>query len=314
MFFFVHVSKLLFCQKLNDRVWKNVFVKYENNNFWTIYNLFNKRTQFARNVYFDELQIYYADKFKSFDDSINISKVLKHWIANNDDFLNNLKWSNFFEKNSTNNTANNVSDENNNNSNEQNEKKNVDDDINHLFNNILPIESSFSSIFIDIMFSFDDQSFHDQNIFFIVITVFSVFSAFIRNRIIKSKSFNSFLHSNYKWLNFIGWWNFHMIKMFKTLESNNFLNLFIYTEFQFFWQVMFFFEWPQWKFALEKKMFLLLKNDIWKLIILSFNYIAIIGKWVFKIKHNTQNKIIKYKTKWIVHEYKQQKNIDFIIT
>ena len=34
---------------------------------------------------------------------------------------------------------------------------------------------------------------------------------------------------------------------------------------------------------------------------------------MFKIKHNTQNKIIKYKTKWIVHEYKQQKNIDFIV-
>ena len=50
------------------------------------------------------------------------------------------------------------------------------------------IESSFSLIFIDIMFSFDDQSFHDQNIFIIVITVFSVFFVFVSDRIIRSKS------------------------------------------------------------------------------------------------------------------------------
>ena len=155
-FFFVHVSKLLFRQKLDDRVWKNVFVEYENNNFWTIYNSLIKWTQFVKNVRFNELQIYYADKSKLFDDSINISKMLKHWIANDDNFLNDLKWNNFFKKNSTNSITNNVSDENNNDPNEQNEKKNVDHEINHSFNNILFIESSFSSISIDIMFSFDD--------------------------------------------------------------------------------------------------------------------------------------------------------------
>ena len=90
-FFFVHVPKLPFHQKFDDRVWKDVFVEYKNSNFWTIYNPLIKQTQFARNVCFDELQIYYVDKFKSFDDSINISKVLKHWIVNDDDFLNDLK-------------------------------------------------------------------------------------------------------------------------------------------------------------------------------------------------------------------------------
>ena len=117
-----------------------------------IYNSLIKWTQFVKNVCFNKLQIYYADKFKSFDDSINISKILKHWIVNDDDLLNNLKWNNFFEKNPTNNTANNVFDEDNNNSNEQNKEKNADDEIDHSFNNILFIESSFSSIFIDIFF------------------------------------------------------------------------------------------------------------------------------------------------------------------
>ena len=67
-FFFIHVSKLLFRQKLNDRAWKNVFVEYKNSNFWIIYNSFIKQTQFARNIYFDNLQIYYTDKFELFDD------------------------------------------------------------------------------------------------------------------------------------------------------------------------------------------------------------------------------------------------------
>ena len=123
LFFFVHVFKLSFRQKLDDHAWKDVFVEYKNSNFWTIYNSFIKRTQFVRNVHFDELQTYYADKSESFDDLIDISKLLKHWTANNDDFLNDLKWNNFFEENSTNNIANNVFNENNNDSNEQNKKK-----------------------------------------------------------------------------------------------------------------------------------------------------------------------------------------------
>ena len=155
-FFFVHVPKLSFRQKLDDRVWKDVLVEYKNSNSWTIYNSLIKWTQFARNVHFNKLQTYYADKSKSFDDSINISKILKHWIANNDNFLNNLKWNNLFKKNSTNNITNNVPDENNNGPNGQNEEKNVDDEIDHSPNNILPIEPTFSSISTDIMSSFDD--------------------------------------------------------------------------------------------------------------------------------------------------------------
>ena len=112
--------------------------------------------------------------------------MLKHWTANNNDFLNDLKWSNFFEKDSANSTANNVSDENNNDPNEQNEKKNVDDEINHLFNNILFIESSFPSIYIDIMFSFDDQSFHDQNTFILLLLFFQFLLLLLMTELLKT--------------------------------------------------------------------------------------------------------------------------------
>ena len=54
-----------------------------------------------------------------------------------------------------------------------------------------------------------------------------------------------------------------------------------------------------------------MKNKIWTLTKLSNNKKIIIDRWVFKIKYNLNDNILRYKIRWVVHEYKQMKSVDF---
>ena len=54
-----------------------------------------------------------------------------------------------------------------------------------------------------------------------------------------------------------------------------------------------------------------MKNEIWTLTKFSKNKMIIIDRWVFKIKYNLNDSIFRYKTRWVVHEFKQMKNVDF---
>ena len=47
-------------------------------------------------------------------------------------------------------------------------------------------------------------------------------------------------------------------------------------------------------------MFSLLENDTWELTTLPVDRIAITGRWVFKVKRNTENKVVKYKARCVV--------------
>ena len=54
-----------------------------------------------------------------------------------------------------------------------------------------------------------------------------------------------------------------------------------------------------------------MKNKIWKLTKLSNDKKIIIDRWIFKIKYDLNDNILRYKTRWVVHEYKQIKDVDF---
>ncbi len=56
----------------------------------------------------------------------------------------------------------------------------------------------------------------------------------------------------------------------------------------------------------------LIENKIWKLITSSNDRSkSLIDRWVFKIKYKLDENILKYKVRWVVHEYKQQYEIDY---
>ena len=56
----------------------------------------------------------------------------------------------------------------------------------------------------------------------------------------------------------------------------------------------------------------LIENEIWELITSSNDRSkSLTDRWVFKIKYELDENILKYKARWVVHEYKQQYEIDY---
>ena len=72
-----------------------------------------------------------------------------------------------------------------------------------------------------------------------------------------------------------------------------------------------FFYWSNWKVAMKLKIAFHIKNDIWKLVNKSRKRTIIIDRWVFKLKYEIDDQIFRFKTRWIVHEYKQQKKVNY---
>ena len=54
-----------------------------------------------------------------------------------------------------------------------------------------------------------------------------------------------------------------------------------------------------------------IKNDTWILTKLLNERKVITDRWVFKIKYELNESILKYKVRWIMHDYKQQLDVDF---
>ena len=73
-------------------------------------------------------------------------------------------------------------------------------------------------------------------------------------------------------------------------------------------------DWLKWKTMMKTKLVLLQENEIWSLVKSSTNQKILTGKWVFKIKKDYFSDMLKYKTWWIVHSYKQMKDLDYIET
>ena len=53
------------------------------------------------------------------------------------------------------------------------------------------------------------------------------------------------------------------------------------------------------------------KNDIWKLKLTSINRKVLKSKWVYKLKRNFEEKIQRYKARWVVRKFEQKYDIDF---
>ena len=53
------------------------------------------------------------------------------------------------------------------------------------------------------------------------------------------------------------------------------------------------------------------ENDIYTFVFMFFNQKVLERKWVYKLKRDFKEKILKYKTRWVVRDFKQRYEIDF---
>ena len=71
------------------------------------------------------------------------------------------------------------------------------------------------------------------------------------------------------------------------------------------------FHWKEWKTIMKTEMISLVENEIWELIKRSFERVVITERWMFKLKYNVNDCIFRYKARWVIHEYKKKKNVDY---
>jgi len=71
-------------------------------------------------------------------------------------------------------------------------------------------------------------------------------------------------------------------------------------------------DWLLWMKVMKAEVNFLIENEIWELITSSNDRSkSLIDRWIFKIKYELDENILKYKARWVVHEYKQQYEIDY---
>ena len=68
---------------------------------------------------------------------------------------------------------------------------------------------------------------------------------------------------------------------------------------------------PKWKQAMKTEIEAVEKNNTWKLVELTTNQREIGLKWVYKMKKDTQGKIIKYKARIVAKGYVQKQGKEF---
>ena len=69
--------------------------------------------------------------------------------------------------------------------------------------------------------------------------------------------------------------------------------------------------------ALNYEMNFINENEVWIKVWLKnvpLKQSILTGRWVYKIKQNWNNAVLKHKAWWVIHSYKQQKGIDFVKT
>ena len=72
--------------------------------------------------------------------------------------------------------------------------------------------------------------------------------------------------------------------------------------------------WSEWKKIMKHEIEEHLISKIWYLKRLSKRRIVIIERWMFRIKYDIDEVILRFKARWIVHEYKQKHDIDYFDT
>jgi hypothetical protein len=68
---------------------------------------------------------------------------------------------------------------------------------------------------------------------------------------------------------------------------------------------------PKWDNAMDEKMVTLDANATWELVALSKDKKIVGCKWVYKVKHNAEGFVSKYKTRLVAKGYAQTYGIDY---
>ena len=66
-----------------------------------------------------------------------------------------------------------------------------------------------------------------------------------------------------------------------------------------------------WRVAIEEEMHALAENETWDLVDAPKGVKLIGCRWVYKVKHNTDGSINRYKARLVVKGYAQKHNIDY---
>ena len=56
------------------------------------------------------------------------------------------------------------------------------------------------------------------------------------------------------------------------------------------------------------------ENGTWKLEQLFNERFVIIDRWIFKIKYDVDDQILRFKARWVIHDYKQKYDVDYYET
>lgn len=315
---YVHVPKLPSRQKLDDRSWKGVFVGYNSENQWKIYNPRTKKVNIARDVKFDELHSYYSvdlsppDTYHKDDEEDDIDEF---WTNADDDYLekmhNNAKItkdkdlpsnsSTYYPPTPRSNTPShtNVTDNDAVTEGDGNQGGNDDDSV----TGIEPVTEGLGR-----SDSTNSQSEPKPKRTRGKAPLPPPSDRTLRERTNKP-DYNKMNDPGRKAPSYA-----HMHRVMKALESEDDYGLPHDSEPQTLKQAKDSPQWPEWKAAMESEMQSLIENETWELTKLPSDRKVITGRWVFKIKHGVDGKILRYKARWVVHGYKQLEGIDFSST
>ena len=98
---YTHVFKTFNRHKPNDRCWKDIYVGYDKNNQWKIYNFCIRTVHLTKDMKFNEKSIFYDEDINAsqdFEDLDNKSEIKEFWNSEDDSLLNVHSRRNWFSK------------------------------------------------------------------------------------------------------------------------------------------------------------------------------------------------------------------------
>lgn len=72
-----------------------------------------------------------------------------------------------------------------------------------------------------------------------------------------------------------------------------------------------YFEWKNWEKAIKEEWYSLHKNNTWELVSWPLKQQVLRGKWTYKLKQEPSGEILRYKARWVVQGFEQEKDIDY---
>ncbi len=71
------------------------------------------------------------------------------------------------------------------------------------------------------------------------------------------------------------------------------------------------FDWSEWEKIMRAEFNSLIENQIWDLAKRFDDKNVIIKKWTFRLKRDRDDKSLRYKVRWVTHDFKQRHEVDF---